>query len=97
LLARTAGASIVPIAARWTAGGGIALEVGGPLDPSEDEPALARRVAAWLEVYLSRRPEDVWPYTLANLLGAPRLAGEGSVSTGEERRVEKRPVASQTA
>jgi hypothetical protein len=95
LLARAAGASIVPIAARWTAGGGIAL--GPPLDASEDEPALARRAAAWLEDYLSRQPEDVWPYTLANLLGAPLLAGEGSVSAGEERRVEKRPVASQTA
>jgi hypothetical protein len=97
MLARAAGASIVPMAARWTAAGAIALDIGRPLEASEDEPALARRAAAWLEQYLSLRPEDVWPYTLANLLAAPRLAGEGSVSTGEERRVEKRPIASQTA
>ena len=97
MLARAAGASIVPMAARWTAGGRIALEIGWPLDASEDEPALARRAAAWLEQYLLRRPEDVWPYTLANLLGAPRLPRGGSASTGEERGVEKRPVASQSA
>lgn len=81
-LARRARAPLVPVVARWRPGGRILFradaplwrprECGGP-DPSED--ALAACAARWLEAYLRRVPEELWPSTVRWLLNAPLAAG----------------------
>jgi hypothetical protein len=77
MLACVTGAPVLPIVARWTRKGTIAAWVGEPLtapsgrDRATCERALAEAAAAWLDRHLTMYPEDIWPYTLRNLLGAP--------------------------
>jgi hypothetical protein len=79
-LARLTGAPMAPVVARWTAAGRITTRLDEPLDAGgsgadgdEREHALAAAAAAWLDGYVRARPEDLWPYTLRNLLAAPPI------------------------
>ncbi len=81
VLARMTGVPVVPIVAQWTSDGQIAARAGAPLvgahrDGQAREQALAAAAASWFEQHLLEHPGDIWPYTLRNLLGAPRLARE---------------------
>jgi hypothetical protein len=78
VIARITGAPVLPVVARWTAEGQIATLVGAPLaggylEGAAREQALAAAAANWLERHLMAHPEDIWPYTLINLLGAPAV------------------------
>jgi hypothetical protein len=90
MLARVTNASIVPAVARWTTGGRIETTFGDPLtvveggDENACEHTLAQAAAGWLEDYLTRRPEEIWPYLLRSFEQAPREA-----SAREERSVQQ--------
>ncbi len=77
MLARMMQVPLIPAMARWTTRGRIVTEFGEPLDAvsaegtGEVETRLAEAAARWLERQLVARPGELWPYTLANLLGAP--------------------------
>lgn len=82
VLARVTGAPVVPVVARWTERGSIEARVGEPTAAGPDvEASLAGGAARWLEQHLLAHPHDLWPYTLANLLAAPRAAGVANVAT----------------
>jgi hypothetical protein len=76
VIARLTGAPIVPVVAQWMEHGRIRILTGRPFslpaanDPSFDQ-AAALAVARWLELHLTTHPEDLWPYTLRNLLASP--------------------------
>jgi hypothetical protein len=78
VLACVTGAPMLPIVARWTTDGTIVVRVGELLTPLRgrngpaNERALAQAAAEWLDRHLRIYPEDIWPYTLRNLLGAPK-------------------------
>ena len=80
MLACVTGTPILPIVARWTNDGAIEVCVGEPITPLggrdrvTSERALAQAAAEWLDRHLRMYPEDIWPYTLRNLLGAPLAA-----------------------
>ncbi|MCX6543141.1 MAG: hypothetical protein NTV05_01865 [Acidobacteria bacterium] len=78
-IARITGVPVIPVVARWTSDGHIAVRAGEPLvhaplaAGTECDRALAAAAAGWFEQHLLAHPEDIWPYTLRNLLGAPIL------------------------
>lgn len=80
MLACVTGAPLLPIVARWSTDGTIAICVGEPLTPlrggdrAASERALAQAASGWFDRHLRMYPEDIWPYTLRNLLGAPEAA-----------------------
>ena len=81
VIARLTGVPVVPMIARWTATGQITTCADEPLTPgrhggADGEQALAAAAARWLERRLLEHPADIWPYTLRNLLGAPRSSSE---------------------
>ena len=78
MLARTMRVPLIPAVARWTPGGEIVTVFGEPLDADRDgaatevEARFAAATAAWIERYVGAHPGEIWPYTLANFLAAPR-------------------------
>ena len=80
-LARMTGASIVPLAPRWTRDGRICIEVGSPLavpvvvdgDNNRFEQAYAQASADWFETYALAHPGDLWLYRLRQLLANERV------------------------
>lgn len=83
VVARLTGAPIVPMVARWASGGRITLVVGSPLEVSvpvnsgaDFERATAVALARWLEAHVLAHADDLWPYTIRNLMRAPRLYGD---------------------
>jgi hypothetical protein len=79
MLARLVRVPLIPVVARWTAGGRILMHAGEPLDATDrgsadaTERHLAAATARWFEARLAEHPGDVWPYTLANFVAAPRV------------------------
>lgn len=76
VLARLAAVPLYPVVARWTPSGRIVAEAGAPLGPggaptASHEHLQALAAAAWLDGHIRDHPDDLWPYTLANLAGAP--------------------------
>ena len=77
MLARVTDTSIVPAVARWTTGGQIETSFGDPLAVNDGgsetafEHALAKAAARWIEEYLTRCPEEMWPYLLRSFEQAP--------------------------
>jgi lauroyl/myristoyl acyltransferase len=76
VIARLTGAPIVPVVAQWMEHGRIRILTGRPFSlPAANDPlfdqAAALAVARWLELHLTTHPEDLWPYTLRNLLASP--------------------------
>ncbi|MBL8139959.1 MAG: hypothetical protein JNM38_02520 [Acidobacteria bacterium] len=80
VLARLARVPILPVVARWTPAGRITIELGDPLasamngTPADIEQQLANAAGRWFAHQLTTHPDDLWPYTLANLLDTPRAA-----------------------
>ncbi len=70
-LARLGGAAMLPIAVRWQ-GGGVRFDTGEPIVPGE-AGAMAADLAAWLEGYLRRHPEEL-TLPVARLLGSAPTA-----------------------
>jgi lauroyl/myristoyl acyltransferase len=84
-VARLTGAPVVPVVAQWTDHGRIRILTGSPFGlPPPDDPAFERAaalaVARWLELHLTTYPDDLWPYTLRNLLASPGLSAEGRLA-----------------
>jgi lauroyl/myristoyl acyltransferase len=57
-LARIARVPIVPIVARWR-GGSVEVECGDPIQPGDDEAAMAAAAASWLDSYLRAFPGEL--------------------------------------
>jgi hypothetical protein len=75
-VARLTGAPLVPVVAQWMAHGRIRILTGSPFSlPAANDPlferAAALAVARWLELHLTTYPDDLWPYTLRNLIASP--------------------------
>jgi hypothetical protein len=70
-LARLGGAAMLPIAVRWQ-GSGVRFDAGAPIAPG-DPGAMAAALAAWLEGYLRRHPEEL-TFPVARLLGSAPAA-----------------------
>jgi hypothetical protein len=77
VLARLTGAPIVPVVSSWTPDHHIELRLGATLaaasrDQTTFEPDAAAVLARWFEDHIRAHPEDLWPFTIRNLLAAPR-------------------------
>ena len=62
---------MLPIAVRWQ-GSGVRFDTGEPIAPG-DPQAMAAALAAWLEDYLRRHPEEL-TRPVARLLGSGSAA-----------------------
>jgi lauroyl/myristoyl acyltransferase len=75
-LVRLSRAPVLPTVASWR-GGSIDVTVHPPLDVSAagaTDDAVVRAAARWLDAYLRRHPEELWPERVRELLALPAAA-----------------------